>query len=203
VVGELCCNRTTAQYNRVFSLIRDDSRDHLVTTDVTERDTLVKSGHWREVSVRVPFVMVARLAREQSGRVARRGPQVCASSSADYGTSYFCYTPLNTSFEARTGPFLLYAVGDVPAEGYASLLDSFPRQPLYRCSTEGGFHFLSTSVECAGGRADLQLGFVATQPSTAMPRMLRDCTQTNGVHYHTTDALCLGQDTARILGYVG
>ena len=177
VHGELCCDRTAAQFNHVYSLRHVNGTDFMPSLDPA-RDRQQLFGEWEEI---------------------------CASSLGPYSSDVFCFAPGETSFAPRQGPFLSYTLPHPPAAAASSLLHQAPRLPLFRCrATSGrGNHFISGDDRCGGaGVMESPLGFSSSRPHTGMPRRLRSCERADGVRYHTLDAFCLGEDKPTELGHV-
>ena len=89
------------------------------------------------------------------------------------------------------GPFLLYADGGTD------------RVALYRCYT-GVDHFISTDPACEGTTTEGPLGFASTTRSSATPRPLRRCYNSDvQAHFHWLDEHCpSGVTEEAILGFV-
>jgi hypothetical protein len=185
VKGELCCDRSHQQFTRVYSLkaVNSSTPDNLLTSSARESTVLQQLGQYREVCA------------------TSLGPVHSASNLV-------CYVPAGTTFEFRSGPFLLYSLADPPPAAAASLLHLGPRTPIVRCNGSRG-HFLSASHGCDGkGTNEGVLGYAAVHPHTGMPRKLRRClpplatAATARAAYHTLDAYCLQGDSATTIGHV-
>eukprot|EP00045_Choanoeca_perplexa_P009687 m.93893 g.93893 ORF g.93893 m.93893 type:complete len:697 (-) comp14995_c0_seq1:104-2194(-) len=177
VANELCCNRSYAVYNRVVSLRTPDNSAFRTTTS-----------------------LVTTKAAYQQGWI-----QTCVTAVSYYSTDYFCYHPGMLNSTARQGPFLLYAQGQVPPESHAGHLDRLARVPVWSCPDTGNslgnasYHVTATPCSDEGGEL---LGYGASRPSSAMPRILRRCIGVDGVSHHTTDWPCASGMKEEHVAYV-
>ena len=109
------------------------------------------------------------------------------------GPSVFCVDPQEP--DGRNGPFIIFNV-------------SLPNtQPLFRCITPDGRHFMSADSACEGSKTESQMGFVSSTPGNDTVRALRRCRSTTSssaaspVFHHALDLECDINDSL-VLGYV-
>eukprot|EP00045_Choanoeca_perplexa_P015756 m.203218 g.203218 ORF g.203218 m.203218 type:complete len:696 (+) comp17070_c1_seq3:1605-3692(+) len=122
VQNELCCNRTYARYNRVFSLSQD-GQSFRSTINATLKQSLQAQG-WAEI---------------------------CATAAGGYSTDYFCFHPGITNITGRQGPFILYEQAQVPPAEHAGHLDRIPRVAVWSCPSTNDHYTLSNECTVPGG----------------------------------------------------
>ena len=186
VENELCCNNFEMYYD-IYSIKNNITNDSIVTNDWNEFNNLVNkpnSGYY----------------------------QICTSLS-ESGTTSFCINSkyLDTYYHFM-GPFVVYQKNE-------SIYGSIPntmikRVAIYRCvvnqsngSSNVSYHFIASNQECDGINGAVYekfLGYVASEPSSAMPRRLLRCKSLQyGYYYHVLDNTCqFDGDFQMSLGYV-
>eukprot|EP01084_Bolivina_argentea_P273485 465873_1 len=178
IVNEICCNELQ-NYVDVWSLYKPISNDYIVSNSITEVNEIIEKDGYKQIC----------------------SPSVYSDSTV------FCMNnnDLNT-FNAHRGPFIVYKDLNNPIDGsYADI--NIDRIAIYRCITSNGYHFIANQSDCdgiSGSKMEYIIGYVAIEPSTAMPRRLVRCQNSQSkYYYHVVDDQCLtGDISSAILGYV-
>ncbi len=177
---EPCCSRADKEvFANVWSLVRADGGDHLLTSVAAERAALLAGGAWREQCS--PIANPTAFCVNTSEPDGRAGPLVLYNSSS-----------AGAAIGVPTRP--LYRCISVPGGTHFVSVDP----ACERAAAPGG----------AGASATTEgvLGWVAASPGREMLRALRRCRASaapaDARRLHALDLPCDLPDGGGVLGYV-
>lgn len=171
--GNLCCSRGEKEvWNNVWSLVKADGSDYMLTNNATERAGLVKGGGWKELCSAIPnptaFCVNTSIADGRDGpfmlyNTASALPAPSGNHKVHTVPVYRCLTSGGQHFIS----------GDAGCEGKGT-----SDQLIGYASNTPGSETLRALYRCTTG------------------------TPADGIRFHALDVACDHRDATPVLGYV-